>query len=143
MAFGIQVGNSILKDGVKTDTFRSKFYNIRHLQPVPYPPSLYPMDFRGSRAARIALGADMDGKPMLLWAEGAPKAGYVPGKHSRGASLEDLGDFCEAAGMIQAVNLDGGGSAQLLLGTRRDLEISDRTEEGIESERYVPNGLIY
>lgn len=143
VAFGIQVGNSILKDGVKTDTFRSKFYNIRHLQPVPYPPSLYPMDFRGSRAARIALGADMDGKPMLLWAEGAPKAGYVPGKHSRGASLADLGDFCEAAGMIQAVNLDGGGSAQLLLGNRRDLEISDRTEEGIESERYVPNGLIY
>ena len=75
--FGIQVGNSIVKDGIKTEKFHSQFYNIRHLEPVPYPPSLYPMDFDHARAARIALGADEDGKPMLLWAEGAAKFGYI------------------------------------------------------------------
>ncbi len=139
--FGIQVGNSILRDGVKTDRFRSSFYNIRHLEPVPYPPSLYPMHFHKSRAARIALGADAAGKPVLLWAEGAPKLGYVPGQHSRGASLSDLSDYCADAGMVQAVNLDGGGSAQLLVHGQRLLEISDRNPDHSESERLVPNGL--
>ncbi len=142
VVFGIQVGNSILRDGVKTDRFLSKFYNIRHLEPVPYPPSLYPMNFRKSRAARIALGADAAGRPMLLWAEGAPKLGYVPGRHSRGASLADMAAFCADAGMVQAVNLDGGGSAQLLLRNQRLLEISDRNPDHSQSERLVPNGLL-
>ena len=142
VTFGIQVGNSIVRDGVKTETFRSRFYNIRHLEPVPYPPSLYPMDFTGGRAARIALGADAQHKPMILWAEGAPKIGYVPGKHSRGASLADMADICVSCGMVNAVNLDGGGSAQILLGKKRLLEVSDRKGDGSQSERPVPNGLI-
>ena len=62
--FGIQVGNSIIVKGVKTEKFISKFYNIRKLERVPYPPSLYPMDFTGARAARIALGADKEGRPV-------------------------------------------------------------------------------
>ncbi len=142
VAFGIQVGNSILRSGVKTSDFRSRFYNIRRLEPIPYPPSLYPMNFEKSRAARIALGADAQGRPMLLWAEGAPKLGYVPGKHSRGASLADMGEFCGGAGMVNAVNLDGGGSAQLLVDGQRYLEISDRHPDRSQSERLVPNALM-
>jgi hypothetical protein len=142
VAFGIQVGNSIMRSGVKTERFLSRFYNIRHLEPVPYPPSLYPMDFTGGRAARIALGADEDGKPMILWAEGAPKVGYIPGKHSRGASLSDMAEICMECGMVNAVNLDGGGSAQMLLNGHRMLEISDRKPDHSQSERPVPNALI-
>ena len=143
VVFGIQVGNSILRDGVQTDRFRSKFYNIRHLEPVPYPPSLYPMDFAHARAARIALGADTAGKPMLLWAEGAAKFGYVPGKGSCGASLSEMARICADVGMVNAVNLDGGGSAQILLRNRRFLEISDRNrEDHTEAERPVPLGLV-
>ena len=143
VAFGIQVGNSILRNGEKTLSFRSKFYNIRHLQSVPYPPSLYPMDFHGARAARMALGADKNGKPMLLWAEGAAKLGHTPGLDSRGATLADMADFCAHAGMVNAVNLDGGGSAQLLLGNRRSLMVSDRKgEDGLEAERPVPVALM-
>ncbi|MBQ7860118.1 MAG: phosphodiester glycosidase family protein [Faecalibacterium sp.] len=141
--FGIQVGNSILRGGVKTEHFLSPFYNIRKLQPVPYPPSLYPMDFQNARAARIALGADAQGKPMLLWAEGAAKLGYVPGKDSRGASLADMARICSEMGMVNAVNLDGGGSAQILLNGRRSLQISDRSlQSGAEAERPVPLGLM-
>lgn len=141
--FGIQVGNSILRDGVKTEKFISRFYNIRHLQPVPYPPSLYPMNFRKSRAARIALGADKDGKPMLLWAEGAGKLRYIPGQDSCGASLSEMAEICAAVGMVNAVNLDGGGSAQLLLKNKRSLLISDRREEdNSECERPVPLALM-
>jgi len=141
VSFGIQVGNSILIDGVKTRSFRSRFYNIRHLQPVPFPPSLYPMNFRNARAARIALGADIDGKPMVLWAEGAPKQGYIPGKDSCGASLWEMADICAEVGMVNAVNLDGGGSAQILLRGKRSLLISDRLGER-ENERPVPSALV-
>ena len=142
ISFGIQVGNSILKDGIKTAKFHSRFYNIRALEPVPYPPSLYPMDFNHARAARIALGADCQGRPMILWAEGAAKFGYVPGKGSCGASLREMADLCSDAGMVNAVNLDGGGSAQLLMNNHRALEISDRNRSDCsEAERPVPLAL--
>jgi len=141
--FGIQVGNSILKNGKKTGSFLSRFYNIRKLEPVPFPPSLYPMDFEKARAARIALGADAEGRPMLLWAEGAGKLRYVPGQDSCGASLAELGELCAAVGMYNAVNLDGGGSAQILLKNRRALRISDRNSaDNSEAERPVPMGLL-
>ena len=142
VAFGIQVGNSIVRNGEKTLKFRSRFYNIRHLEPVPFPPSLYPMNFQGGRAARIALGSDEKGKLVIVWAEGAPKLGYQAGQHSRGASLSDMADICVKLGMVNAVNLDGGGSAQLLLNNWRSLEISDRNPDFSESERPVPNALI-
>ena len=143
IVFGIQVGNSILKDGVRTEGFHSRFYNIRHLEPVPFPPSLYPMDFEKARAARIALGADENGKPVLLWAEGAAKIGYIPGKGSCGASLKEMAELCEQAGMKYAVNLDGGGSAQILIRNQRMLQISDRDAQTLaQSERPIPFGLV-
>lgn len=141
--FGIQVGNSILKEGIQTRQFTSRFYNIRHLEPVPFPPSLYPMDFDRARAARIALGADFDGKPVLLWAEGAAKIGYVPGKGSCGASLKEMAELCTLAGMKNAVNLDGGGSAQMIIQNQRMLQISDRDSHSLsEAERPIPLGLF-
>ena len=142
VTFGIQVGNSILRNGVKTERFISRFYNLRRFQPIPYPPSLYPMDFRNSRAARIALGADAEGKPMILWAEGAGKVRYTPGQDSCGASLSEMADICEAIGMVNAVNLDGGGSAQILRNNQRSLQISDRKDDRSECERPVPLALI-
>jgi exopolysaccharide biosynthesis protein len=79
---------------------------------------------------------------MILWAEGAGKIGYVAGKDSRGASLSDMAELCAEMGMADAVNLDGGGSAQILLDNRRSLMISDRNTDFTESERPVPMGLI-
>lgn len=141
--FGIQVGNSIIRDGVKTEKFISKFYNIRKLEKIPYPPSLYPMDFGHGRAARIALGCDKYGKPILFWAEGAGKLKYIPGEDSTGASLKEMAEIAEDLGMVQAVNLDGGGSAQILLKNERSLKISDRNkEDNSDAERLVPLGLV-
>lgn len=143
ISFGIQVGSSLLRDGIKADRFHSRFYNIRHLEPVPYPPSLYPVNFAKARAARIVLGADAAGKPMLLWAEGAAKFGYEPGKGSCGASQRELAEICADLGMVNAVNLDGGGSAQLLVHNLRSLKISDRhAADCSEAERPVPLGLV-
>ena len=142
VAFGLQVGNSIVRSGQPTTAFVSRFYNIRKLEKTPFPPSLYPMDFAGARAARMALGADAEGRPMLLWAEGAGKLGYTPGTDSCGASLADMARVCCALGMVNGVNLDGGGSAQILLHGRRALRISDRKTDNTDSERPVPQGLI-
>lgn len=142
VVFGIQVGNSILRKGQPTLEFRSPFYNIRHLEPVPYPPSLYPMDFQKARAARIALGADAQGRPMVLWIEGRGKLRYTPGKDSCGASLLEMAELCSQMGMVDGVNLDGGGSAQLLVHGQRSLRISDRNAaDDSDSQRPVPMGL--
>lgn len=143
IAFGIQVGNSLVCEGRKTGSFISPFYNIRRFERVPFPPSLYPLDYKGARAARMALGADNEGKPMIVWAEGAPKLGYTPGKDSCGASLAEFADICADLSFMNAVNLDGGGSAQILINNKRSLKLSDRHEDDFsEAERAIPLGLI-
>lgn len=142
VTFGVQIGNSILRNGEKTKEFLSKFYNVRRLEPVPYPPSLYPMDFENARAARTAIGADGDGKPMLLWAEGKGKLRYQAGEDSCGASLPEMAEICADLGMVNAVNMDGGGSAQILLHGRRQLMICDRNPDNTEAERAIPFALI-
>ena len=141
--FGIQVGNSIIKDGKETKEFISKFYNIRKLERRPYPPSLYPMDFEKGRAARIVLGCDINNNPVLVWAEGAGKLNYQKGVDSTGASLSEMGMIAKDLGLINAVNLDGGGSAQILLKNKRSLRISDRNKcDNSDAERLIPQGLI-
>lgn len=139
VTFGIQAGNSLMRDGVRTDRFISRFYNVKKPWTVEFPPSLYPLDYDHARAARIAIGTGSDGKPVLLWAEGAGKCGYERGKESAGASLKELADICADIGLTNAVNLDGGGSAQILVGGERSLKISDRMpQDNTENERAVP-----
>lgn len=141
--FGVQAGNSIIRKGVKTEHFISRFYDIYKLQRVPFPPSLYPMDFEKARAARIALGVDQDGRPVLFWAEGKGKICYKPGEDSTGASLSEMAEIAEELGLRDVVNLDGGGSAQILLDNVRTLHISDRNkEDNSDAERLVPLALI-
>ena len=143
VTFGIQVGNSIIRDGVCTEDFISQFYNIYRLERVPFPPSLYPMDYKKARAARIALGADKDGKPVVFWAEGAGKFGYDPKTDSTGASLTEMAEIAVDIGLVNAINLDGGGSAQILMQNERKLHISDRNKaDNSDAERLVPLGLM-
>jgi len=139
--FGIQVGNSLVRNGERTPDFVSPFYNIRALDKVPFPPSLYPMEYETDRAARIALGADAENHPMLLWAEGSGKLGYEKGQESCGVSLSEFAEICAKCGMTNGVNLDGGGSAQLLVNGTRDLRISDRSLDNEDLERAVPMAL--
>lgn len=143
ICFGIQVGNSIIRNGIKTERFLSRFFNVKGISRIAFPPSLYPLDFDHARAARMAIGADEAGNPMVLWAEGAAKIGHVPGVDSCGASLKEMAEICEAVGMKNAVNLDGGGSAQILLDGKRHLMISDRDgDDCSECQRPVPMGLV-
>lgn len=140
--FGVQVGPGAVTKGVPATEFHSPFYNIKVPFTTAYPPSLYPLDHDKARAPRMALGATKEGRPLLVWAEGPGKLGYVKGADSRGASLSEMGALCKEMGMENGVNLDGGGSAQILLRGRRSLLISDRAPDNSELERAVPNGII-
>lgn len=143
VSFGIQVGNSIIVEGRKTEKFISPFYNIYKLWSTSFPPSLYPLDFEKARAPRIALGTDRKGRGMLAWIEGPGKFSEDFSKESCGASLKETADICEMLGMFNAVNLDGGGSAQILLNNSRALKVSDRNAGDFsEAERAVPAGLL-
>lgn len=141
--FGIQVGNSTVTDGVPSKSFSSRFYNIYRPYRTEFPPSLYPLDYDTARAARTAIGADRENRPVLIWAEGRAKYGHEPGKDSCGASLSELADICAELGMYNGVNMDGGGSAQILIDNRRSLRVCDRSPKDFsETERPVPSGLF-
>ena len=142
--FGIQAGNSAVKDGNSVTEFTSYFSNIRDPFKLPIPPSLYPLDYEKARAPRMAIGSDQNGKPVIVWAEGPGKFDdlNLKGKFSCGASLSEMAAICKDQGLMNAVNLDGGGSAQILLDGKRKLLISDRhKEDDSEYERSVPMGL--
>ncbi len=140
--FAVSAGNSIIVNGEKTLKFKSAFYNIKRPWKVKYPPTLYPLDFENARAPRMAIGAKKDGSLVILWAEGKGKFTYEKGVDSCGASLREMADICADLGIFNAVNLDGGGSAQILTEGKRLLKISDRNKENnTEAERAVPLGL--
>ena len=90
----------------------------------------------------MVLGTDSGGTPVILWAEGAGKLKYSPGKESCGASLSEMEDICQKLGLVNAVNLDGGGSAQIILNGIRSLRVSDRNPDNTEAERAIPVGLV-
>ena len=140
--FGIQAGNSAVVNGKKTGHFISPFYNIKRLWSTSYPPSLYPLNYNRDRAPRMVLGTDSGGTPVILWAEGAGKLKYSPGKESCGASLSEMEEICQKRGLVNAVHLDGGGSAQILMNDTRSLLISDRNLDNTEAERAIPVGLM-
>ncbi len=140
--FAVSAGNSLVINGEKTTGFKAKYYNIRFPWKVKYPPSLYPLSFKRDRAPRMAIGEDSDAKLVLLWFEGKGKFSYEKGVDSCGASLKEMADICSELGIRNAVNLDGGGSAQIMYKGKRELKISDRNKkDNTESERAIPLGL--
>ena len=142
--FAIQVGNSAIIDGKISKHFISSFYNIRKPFMIAYPPSLYPLGYEKDRAARVALGTDSANRPHVILFEGASKLGHQKGKESCGASLLEVGKICQDLGLVNAVNLDGGGSAVLYIDDQRSLRIADRKIiDGSEAERPIPSYIYH
>ncbi|MCK9548879.1 MAG: phosphodiester glycosidase family protein, partial [Sphaerochaeta sp.] len=139
--FGVQVGPPMVEGAVMYQSLASPFYD-RSGNGVPFPPTVYPLPYESARAARIAIGTDHDGKAVVIWAEGASKCRHVAGKGSSGSSLLELAHFCAKQGYTNVVNLDGGGSAQILFNGERALCISDRYDDNEEAERPVPMLLV-
>ena len=139
--FGIQVGSAVVKDFNKICELSSPFYDIE-VDPISYPPTLYPLDYDNARAPRMAIGATNDDKPILIWAEGCSKLRYDIGNESEGTSLLELADFGYRQGLKHLVNLDGGGSAEMFIDAKAMMHVSDRHPDNSDSERPVPMGLI-
>ncbi len=133
--FGLQVGPSMIINNNQINDFRAKFYDG---EGIAFPSTRYPLDFNKGRAARIGIG-EKDNEPILIWAEGAGKLGHKKGFESCGASLLEFSDFCKSYGIKNLVNLDGGGSAQILIDGKKHLKIADRENDAVtEIERPIP-----
>lgn len=140
--FALQVSNSAVRDSVKTDGFISEFSNIFKFWKPTFPPSMYPLNYEKDRAPRIVFGVNKDKKPVILWFEGAGKFGYEIGKESCGASLKEVAEISCKLNLVNAINLDGGGSAQIMIDNKRKLKLSDRDSISFEeNERAVSFGL--
>ena len=66
-------------------------------------------DVAGGRAPRTALGITREGKALLLVVDGRRKT-------SVGFTLIELAQFMLEQGAVEAMNLDGGGSSQMMIG---------------------------
>lgn len=140
--FGLQVGNSVVVNNELTDFFKSKFYNYLNILFKPsFPPSMYPLDFDKDKAPRIVLG-EKDNKPVILWFEGQGKFIKEGSKESVGASLKEVKEIVKDLGIRNGINLDGGGSALILIDNQKLLKVSDRDEKSFEEiERAIGLGL--
>ena len=68
-------------------------------------------DVAGGRAPRSALGLTRDGKALLVVVDGRRRG-------SVGFTLTELAQFMLEQGAVEAMNLDGGGSSQMMIGSQ-------------------------
>ena len=68
-------------------------------------------DVAGGRAPRTALGITKDGKALLVVVDGRSRS-------SVGYTLLELARFMLEQGAVEAMNLDGGGSSQMIIGSQ-------------------------
>jgi hypothetical protein len=149
----IQAGPSLLKDGHVTLTSRS--LAAEQFWPTPLGttgaegagivPSDYPMDVDRTRAGRIGIGVDNAGHLVVVVVPGTERGALRPGLDSAGATLVELADLLAAAGAVDAVNLDGGGSTQLFwLGGLATTPGNRYRRPGLRYERMVPSiGVLF
>ncbi len=103
-------------------------------------PTEFPDDVDRTRAGRVGLGVDRQGRLVVVGAPGVErKAGHLEAD-SHGVTLAELADLLADAGAVDAVNLDGGGSTQLFfLGGLATVAGGRLGQSGVQYERMVPS----
>ena len=86
------------------------------------------------RHGRTAVGTTADGRLLLVVVDGR-QPGY-----SRGMTLRELADLMQRLGAQEAVNLDGGGSSQMVVNGLVATRPSDGSERGISNALVVLPG---
>lgn len=89
----------------------------------------FPADIAKGRAPRTALGIKADGKIILLVVDGRQS-------HSIGTTLTETAQLLQKFGAVNAFNLDGGGSSEMVL----QGEILNSPSDGVE--RPVGSALV-
>jgi len=89
----------------------------------------FPPDIAVGRAPRTAVGVTKDGHTLLAVVDGRQQ-------HSRGMTLLELALFMQEFGAVDAMNLDGGGSSEMVLKGK----IMNKPSDG--RERPVGDALI-
>jgi len=138
--FGIQVGPLLVGSESAAVDFNDSYYSGKG---TTYPPTVFPSDWDRGKAARMGFGVKGD-KTVLIWVEGSKPEIYKAGTDSLGFSLAEFSQLAADLGIENFINLDGGGSSQMALGSLRTLRIADRNEgDGEDFERPVPLGLSF
>ncbi|XP_060073566.1 N-acetylglucosamine-1-phosphodiester alpha-N-acetylglucosaminidase-like [Ylistrum balloti] len=74
---------------------------------APLPVAMTMQNFSSTLSARSAVAVDREGRVILMQVDG--------NTHQRGVNLYEFADILLKFGVVQAVNLDGGGSSSLLI----------------------------
>lgn len=147
----MQNGPLLIQDGqivITDDLFTTEEYWISRELDNEYiygaVPTEYPVDAAQTRAARIGIGVDAQGDVIILAISGSSKGIARPGIDSFGATLLELAEQLHAAGAIQAINLDGGGSTQVFVeGGLYNTPGDRRGRPGVTYERMIPTvGIV-
>ncbi|MCX5227944.1 phosphodiester glycosidase family protein [Streptomyces sp. NPDC006553] len=87
--------------------------------------------------SRVALGTNVRGRPVLVTLTGQTQESNKT-THEDGAYLRTFAELLDSAelGLIDALNLDGGGSATLMTGARTHTPPTDRVN-GVYEHRHV------
>ena len=133
--FAIQTGPMIIREGRRAEAFMTPYFSGAG---VSYPPTSFPLDFVRDEAPRIIIGADWNDEPVIIWAEGRSKLFYDRTRDSRGLSLSGAAKVAADLGLKNAITLDGGGSALMLLSGKAHMHVSGRYPDNSDAERPVP-----
>ena len=144
----LQTGPILLQGGASplTDDYleaEEQFWASRRLADgawqVGVVPTSYKTDIHETRAGRAGIGITGDGGLVAVLVAGVNEGMGVPGEDSFGATLGELTELLRAAGAVSALNLDGGGSTQVVHEGAYLLVPGDRRgQPGVPYRRLVP-----
>jgi len=103
-------------------------------------PTEFPDDVDRTRAGRVGLGVDGQGRLVVIGAPGVERKAKRLEADSHGVTLAELAGLLVDAGTVEAVNLDGGGSTQVFfLGGLATVAGGRLGLSGVQYERMVPS----
>ncbi len=112
------------------------------MSPAATAPLAFPTDVDRTPAARVAAAVTASGELLIAVVEGASSIAGPSASGSSGCTLVELARLLRDAGAVEALNLDGGGSAQAFEGASAWVVPGDtRRTAGASFDRPVPVAL--
>ncbi len=141
----LQGGPLLLRNGdvvVDAESFRrERFETLGSHDPTA--PLVFPADADRTRAARVGIGVRGDGSLVVIAVEGRSSLSRREGNAANGCTLLELAEVLRDHGAVDALNLDGGGSAQVFHGNDAVLGSSDtRGDPHASFDRPVPVAVL-